>query len=77
MKTATQTKTFRFRMSWKDEDGVTHIKRYFNFDDAFKEHQIPRNAYFALSRKENIPKWKRFIVDRIREPAREIIQVVE
>ena len=69
-----QTKTFRFRITWKDSDGEEHTKRYFTYEEAYAQHKIPRNSYFALSRKEYLPKWKNYAVQRIRESAREMVQ---
>tara|TARA_R110002153_G_scaffold181004_1_gene334411 strand:- start:259 stop:504 length:246 start_codon:yes stop_codon:yes gene_type:complete len=76
-KTARQTKTYRFRMAWTDEAGVKQSKRFFNFDDAFDICNIPRNSFFALIRGKKIEKWKNYTIEKIREPGRKVMVVID
>ena len=69
-----QTKTFRFRLDWVDEDGVRQSKRYFNYDGISVDTGIPRASFFKMSRGVYVPKYQQYNVTPIRELAYRMVR---
>ena len=67
---AEQSKTFNLRFTWVDADGETISRRYYTKKHAARELGI---SYTSINRKLqglNVPKYKKYTIERISEPAR-------
>jgi hypothetical protein len=65
-----QSKTFNLRFTWTGDDGETISRRYYTKKHAARELGI---SYTSITRKlkgMNVPKYKKYSIEPIREPAR-------
>lgn len=68
-KKSEQRRTFNLRITWDDENGVQHSKRYFTKKQAASELGI---SYTSICRKlkgMNVPKYAKYDITSIRESA--------
>ena len=70
-----QKKTYRFKLDWVDEDGVTQSKKYYSYDGVRVDTGIPRASFFKMSRGVYVPKWSQYSISPIRDLAYEMVRV--
>ncbi len=70
-----QKKTYRFKMDWVDEEGITQTKKYYNYDGIRCDTGIPRASFFKMSRGVFVPKWQQYKITPIRDLAYQMVRV--
>ena len=68
-KKAEQQKTFNYRFSWTDENGLFITKRFFTKKHACRETDITYTSLCRRLRGLVVPKYLKYKIDRIYEPA--------
>ena len=71
-----QMKSYRFLMTFTDEQGVEQTQKFLNYQDVFEATGIARASFFKMLRGVIVPKYKNYNFTSIRAPAYKITKVL-